>query len=137
MIGGNKGGSNPKYLNLGDEPKKQVSFRLPISLNDKIQNLAKITNKTNTETIETILNNFLEHKILTNSYLDLLENEIYIKIPESYMLKENIKTPKRYLDLRGDGEDLEANEIIKTSELLNIMFLETEKLIFEVSGTTS
>ena len=52
--------------------------------------------------------------------MDLLENEIYIKIPESYMLKENIKTPKRYLDLRGDGEDLEANEIIKTSELLNI-----------------
>ena len=120
MIGGKQGGSNPKYLNLGDEPKKQVSFRLPISLNDKIQNLAKITNKTNTETIETILNNFLEHKILTNSYLDLLENEIYIKIPQSYMLKENIKTPKRYLDLRGDGEDLEANEIIKTSELLNI-----------------
>jgi len=116
----NKGGADPKYLNIENEPKKQVSFRLPITLNNKVQNLAKITNKTYTETLETILNNFLHNKIVSNDYLDVLESELYIKIPEHYYLKENIKTPKRYLDLRGDGEDLEPNELIDSNELINI-----------------
>ena len=110
-----KGGAKPKYLNLQTEPKKQVNYKLPIRLIEKIQELSNVTNSTQTEIIETILNNFLDHKIFTNNYLDILESELYIKIPYSYYMKENIKTPKQYLDTK------EAYDIEKDYPISNIL----------------
>ena len=63
----NKGGANPKYLDLETETKKQVNFRLPIDIIEKLQTIGKFTNKTNTEIVTELLSDYLSNKILTNN----------------------------------------------------------------------
>lgn len=115
----NKGGAPPKYLDLETETKKQVNFRLPIDIIEKLQTLAKFTNKTNTEIVTELLTDYLSNKILTNNYLDL-ETEIYLKIPEQDEIKHALYVTAQ--DIENNKRELKQREFITIANINKFYF---------------
>lgn len=120
----------PKYLNIPREEKQQVNVRLPVSILQKVKQVGEITNKTQSEIIINTLKKAFENRITHNSYLGLLDSELYIKIPQSLILKQAIETPKKYIDaFRGTfsiATDEDGTEILVTNELLKM----TEDIVY-------
>lgn len=114
MIGGKQGGSNPKYLDLGDEPKKQVNFRLNKEIIENLQTLGKFTNKTNTEIVTELLNAYFSDKVLSNTYLNF-ETEIYIKIPHQDELKKALYVTAK--DIKDEKRELKQREFITIASI--------------------
>ena len=90
--------ANPKFLNMDKEEKSQFNFRLNKALVNKFQELAALRNITATDLLTDLLTNYLEDKVLTNTYLDLMGKTVYIKVPESLFLKECISIDPNFLD---------------------------------------
>lgn len=98
--------ANPKFLNMDKEEKSQFNFRLSKALVNDFQELAKLKNIPATELLTDLLNSYLEDKVLTNTYLDLMGNTI-IKVPESLYLKSCITLDPKDLD----GNTKAANKV--------------------------
>ena len=112
--------ANPKFINIdGKEEKSQFNFRLNKALVNNFQELARLKNIPATELLTDLLNSYLEDKILTNSYLDLWEEPIYIKVPESLYLKSCITIDPKILDLNV-VVDNKVKEILTKPNLMAI-----------------
>ena len=90
--------ANPKFLNLDKEEKSQFNFRLNKALVNKFQEIAALKNISTTELLTDLLTTYLEDKVVTNVYLDLMGKTTYIKVPESLFLKECITIDPNFLD---------------------------------------
>ena len=126
----NKGGANPKYLDLETETKKQVNFRLPIDIIEKLQTIGKFTNKTNTEIVTELLSDYLSNKILTNNYLDL-ETEIYLKIPEQDEIKHALYVTAQ--EIENNKRELKQRELITIANINEFYY---DKLMESIGNQT-
>ena len=113
--------ANPKFININGykEEKSQFNFRLSKALVNDFQELAKLKNIPATELLTDLLNSYLEDKVLTNTYLDLMGNTI-IKVPESLYLKSCITVDPKDLD----GNTQAANKVEEILRKPNLIAIE-------------
>ena len=111
--------ANPKFLNLDKEEKSQFNFRLNKALVNKFQEIAALKNITATELLTDLLTTYLEDKVVTNVYLDLMGKTTYIKVPENLFLKECITIDPNFLDGNMQPES-KIEELVRNPNLTTV-----------------
>lgn len=111
--------ANPKFIKVDGykEEKSQFNFRLNKALVNSFQELARLKNIPATELLTDLLNSYLEDKILTNDYLDMVTT--FIKVPESLYLKSCVTVDPKYLD-GSIQREYSLEEILKTPNLIAV-----------------
>lgn len=87
--------SNPKYLNI--PPKEHINFRIEKKLHSKLNNYANLKEINKSDAINEILKNFLNDRILTNTYLDNMTG-LCFKIPLDLDIKKQCIKDKTILN---------------------------------------
>lgn len=116
----------PKFLDLDTAERVKYTVKLDEILLNKYRELANLTDKPINETIESVLEDYIEDKVIYNTYLEDYRS-FYIQIPYNLLVKDFI-TKASYDDVY----DLKKN--YKKSDYAEVINLVKEVYAEEIAG---